>query len=1054
MCDLWPLLPKRRKLSLLKGGRLVIVLLLIQLLLVMLFLRGQKSSIIADLSVPTSEVDEDHCSVAPTGPCRVAIISTWPPARCGIAEFSKELVAALRALPEFSAHCYMEVLPVVPFHDKKENYRVVSGAVGEPIVDDKTIPFESFYHNNLEYIRRLQFTHVVIQQEYGLTSIQWQLNDIARWLAPFVHVITVVHTPRAYPNIEETGLVRQLADNSKYLVVMSWHAVHSLVHAYGIERSKIVFVPHGVTIPTTVGLPAVVSDWFPPELQRQDTLIAVSFGLIHEHKGLHRVVRIMKSIVESFPHFYFVIAGMEHPSISTPVMPKLFELAKEAGVESNLVWINRYLSQDETHWLHRRADVVLSLYDEITPTSGTILKAMSYGRAIIATHYRFANEVLQGGRGCLVPFEDDRATLKCFTDFLGNKALRTEMGARAFEFVSHWNWEQVAKEYAKLLFLTASGKPHRSHCSLTGDPFDSERFASARLHWKGNEIQLFDRRIVGPVLQSNMCVLYVDHVLQVNAKLNEHRAVVAVSIETPTFLALVNPTGADVEFKPNTELSSYESLSYRSSQVVIQSLNVHFRASVVEGQVEFVIHRVNVFAAPRGIFGDAISMHYDLSHHATRDLFSDVHGSANILFSHNFPCQRWSFFEIDVNIYRLPAQNIPQGVFTKIPKPEKNVTFTIEGPIFNLESFAMVNRQMFLQLFWTHVQVLLKPTDSFSNVDVAASVDVALVSGAFLTQTASTPTDILFRNAWPPNFQRPEEHDGRPIKYVHQQPWEFTSIPKSWVSPLQNIVDEVWVPSAFCRDIYVDNYIDAAKVHVIPHGVSYKKFQLENQTVRLPTNRSFVFFFIGGLLPRKGIDVLLKAYTTTFGINDDVALLIHSIYGDNFQKDKILSFLRMRHLLPEFLPEIVFRQSPFTWSEYVQMLNSVDAFVSPFRSEGFGLTILEAMAKGIAPIIPYFGPPKEFAPNSSAFYIGASLKDCVSTPPCGKMTMFGEPTVHQAQWGEPSVKELAAALHLVYNNRHETRRRGAQAHLEASKHTWDAVGRRVLERINLLSRNR
>ena len=86
-------------------------------------------------------------------------------------------------------------------------------------------------------------------QEFGLTPIMWQLADLARWLDPRVNVITVVHSPRATPNLEERGLLRTMAQHSHRLVVMTWYGWHSLVAAYGIDPAKLVYIPHGVHFP-------------------------------------------------------------------------------------------------------------------------------------------------------------------------------------------------------------------------------------------------------------------------------------------------------------------------------------------------------------------------------------------------------------------------------------------------------------------------------------------------------------------------------------------------------------------------------------------------------------------------------------------------------------------------------------------------------------------------------------------------------------------------------------------------------------------------------------
>lgn len=62
----------------------------------------------------------------------------------------------------------------------------------------------------------------ISMQEFGLTPVMWQIVDLARWLDPRIRILTVVHSPRAMPNLEERGIVRAMSEMSDRLIVMSW----------------------------------------------------------------------------------------------------------------------------------------------------------------------------------------------------------------------------------------------------------------------------------------------------------------------------------------------------------------------------------------------------------------------------------------------------------------------------------------------------------------------------------------------------------------------------------------------------------------------------------------------------------------------------------------------------------------------------------------------------------------------------------------------------------------------------------------------------------------
>ena len=47
------------------------------------------------------------------------------------------------------------------------------------------------------------------------------------------------------------------------------------------------------------------------------------------------------------------------------------------------------------------------------------------------------------------------------------------------------------------------------------------------------------------------------------------------------------------------------------------------------------------------------------------------------------------------------------------------------------------------------------------------------------------------------------------------QAFEFDGIPRAWIEPINNIVDELWVPSQYNREIYTDDGVSDGKVKVL-----------------------------------------------------------------------------------------------------------------------------------------------------------------------------------------------------------------------------------------------
>lgn len=288
-----------------------------------------------------------------------------------------------------------------------------------------------------------------------------------------------------------------------------------------------------------------------------------------------------------------------------------------------------------------------------------------------------------------------------------------------------------------------------------------------------------------------------------------------------------------------------------------------------------------------------------------------------------------------------------------------------------------------------------------------------LIYDAHLTQSWEKAAQIagpgiLFRNAWPPNFATPMPG----FIYIHHQAFEFQGIPSSWVHPFNNITQDIWVPSEYNAQAFEANGIRREKIFVLKHGIEFGKFNVSVPGYPISTQKAFKFLFNGGLLSRKGIDILLNAYTAAFKATDNVTLILHSVYGDEFQLDEISAIQRNAQM-----PEIIFLQDELSHFEMVKLYKAADVYVSPYRSEGFGLTVLEAMAMGLQVIVTDFGPATEICPTNVAacILIEAEPSQCMLTP-CGKMTLFGQPTVQQPSWSEPRESSLIRRMQEVFQN--------------------------------------
>ncbi|MGH2836433.1 MAG: glycosyltransferase, partial [Solirubrobacteraceae bacterium] len=232
-----------------------------------------------------------------------------------------------------------------------------------------------------------------------------------------------------------------------------------------------------------------------------------------------------------------------------------------------------------------------------------------------------------------------------------------------------------------------------------------------------------------------------------------------------------------------------------------------------------------------------------------------------------------------------------------------------------------------------------------------------------LTQGSS----VEVHHEWPPDFTVPES--GRLAAIV---PWEFGSPPERWLPDIAGRVDELWVPSAYVRDMYVEAGIEARRVHVIPNGVDLDAFcpRQSGATADAVPRR---FLYVGGITRRKGIDLLLDAWDEAFADRDDVVLVVKAanaagVYGGPNE------VLRARGAA-ERLPRVELIEDDLDTPELAELYRSCAVFVLPYRGEGFAMPVLEAMASGLPVIVTAGGPTDEFCPPEAGWRIRSERQD-------------------------------------------------------------------------------
>ena len=347
-----------------------------------------------------------------------------------------------------------------------------------------------------------------------------------------------------------------------------------------------------------------------------------------------------------------------------------------------------------------------------------------------------------------------------------------------------------------------------------------------------------------------------------------------------------------------------------------------------------------------------------------------------------------------------------------VPKSANAMIVSWEGSFLDHGSLSHVNRE------------LIGPMKSVPDLQIrcvtngaAVAADAAKIWPALAGEISAQPAAgaaVTVRHAWPPNWKRPAAG-----KLAVIQPWEFGSLPQTWVNQARD-VDEFWVPSNYVRDVYIASGVPAEKVVVVPNGVDAQKFHPQSAPMKLATAKKFKFLFVGGTIGRKGPDLLLHAYVKNFTAADDVCLVIKDFGGQSVYTGQTFEAqIRAAQALPN-APEILYLNAELPPETLPGLYTACDCLVMPYRGEGFGLPVLEAMACGLPVIVTAGGATDDFVRDEFAYRIPAVKK--IFGPEVSGMKLVGDGWML-----EPDVALLGEKMRQVFSQPGEARERGQLA---------------------------
>jgi glycosyltransferase involved in cell wall biosynthesis len=263
--------------------------------------------------------------------------------------------------------------------------------------------------------------------------------------------------------------------------------------------------------------------------------------------------------------------------------------------------------------------------------------------------------------------------------------------------------------------------------------------------------------------------------------------------------------------------------------------------------------------------------------------------------------------------------------------------------------------------------------------------------------------------------------------------WEVDRFPERWLEAFEH-VDEIWVGTDHVADAL--SPISPVPVVKVTLPVSLPDFErLPRARLGLPEGFLYLFAFDHlSVFERKNPLGLIEAFKRAFQPGEGAALAIKCINHERRPEEhaRLVEAAASHpdvHLIDRHVPR----------AEKDAMIAACDCYASLHRSEGFGISMAEAMLLGKPVVATGYSGNLDFMTPETAFLVDHELVE---------VGAGSDPYPADAHWAEPDLDHAAHQLRAVFDDRAEAAARAARGAAEVqATHSIDAAGKTLARRL-------
>jgi glycosyltransferase involved in cell wall biosynthesis len=361
-------------------------------------------------------------------PYNIRIVSTYPPRRCGIGTFSRDLATALEHFTGEVGHIRVAAIDRdngpyrIPVDLTTDQYNPVSwrDTTGHIITRAK---------------QSANPTVVLLQHEYGLdpddNGEDGQGTNFIKMAKAFTEngltTLVYLHTVLDEPDPHQKKVLQDLAEYSDGLIVTTESAIHILESpVYGIAHTKLKHIDHGIRMQHR-------SQYDRLEIKHkyglENRFLITTLGLLSPDKGIQYGLRAYGKFLNDSctdaqrKNIVYLIAGQCHPEFvkaeggepyrqyqalldralegSKLTWCKVRDLHDVDFSKYDVVFLDTFLDETAFVELYAATNVMLLPYLNMQQiSSGILADTLGSGRVAIVTKSRYARELINSNKRC------------------------------------------------------------------------------------------------------------------------------------------------------------------------------------------------------------------------------------------------------------------------------------------------------------------------------------------------------------------------------------------------------------------------------------------------------------------------------------------------------------------------------------------------------------------------------------------------------------------------------------------------------------------------------